>query len=213
MSGTPNQTAGFDFQAWNTAAEAQLLAEFQAMAINAARDAETPSWRRGLHDTFHYVAGIPVSAVDTTRPTPATPTPTPSVLGAGSCPGPASFINHQQLKTVLFVMASTAVYALPSVIDASPGDRLSKIVDMLKEVAASGVVAGLSVKAVAAIEQALISRCEDIAASCAAPILAKTVAQFVAVRSTCCLPLLILFLNMTTGEYKCRSCSSHYPCI
>jgi hypothetical protein len=39
------------------------------------------------------------------------------------------------------------------------------------------------------------------------------VAKFVAVRSTCCLPLLILFLNMTTGECKCCSCSSHHPCI
>jgi hypothetical protein len=210
MSATPNQIAGFDFQAWNTAAEDQLSTEFQTMAINAARDAETPSRRRGLHDTFHYVAGIPVSAAATAKPTSATPTPSPSVLGAGPCP--PSINSTQQLKTVLFVMASTAVYALPSVIDASPDGRLSKIRDMLKEVAASGAVAGLSVKAVAAIEEALISQCEVIAASCTAPILAKTVAQVVAVRSTCCLPFHILFLNTTTGEYKCRSCSSHSLC-
>jgi len=186
-------------------AEKQLRTEFQTLAIDAARDAEAP-WRSpGLHNTFHYVAAVPAAA---TLATPATPRPP---LSASK-----TVIDPQPLKTVIFVMASTAVYALPAVIEASPVDRPRKIFNMITDIATSGLAAGLSIKAAAAIKEALIfffCRCEHIAANCtAAPTVTKTLAQFVAVRPT---SLNFSFSSSLRrqGEPKWHSCSSHYPRI
>jgi hypothetical protein len=144
----------FDLKIWNTNAEAQLAAEYQAIAACDPAEKTSGVFRCSL------------SNESTSQ----------SFVSGGS-----TTFGSKLLGSISFTMANTITRELPAVLAAN--DRVDAIRDMIGKVVAS-VSLTLSAECTIEIEQALLGQCEHIAAGCEASDGEKQAARDIEVRST-----------------------------
>ena len=133
-------TPQFDIHTWNQAANTELRAEFQKMAVTLAGDLEKP---KGYRTTAQYLGGVPIIA----------------------CPPPPPTRQKQQRGTsraIFFALVGTFFAELPAVIGASSENKAAAIGTMIANMTLAAAGAGATVLVIEAIERALQGACEGI---------------------------------------------------
>ena len=152
-------TPEFDIHAWNEAANAELLVEFQKMAITLAGNLEKP---KGYRTTAQYVGGVPTAAI--VPPITVRPLPRPTRPPQRRC----------MSRTVWFAVAGAFFADLPAVICASPENRAAAIGTMIANMSLAGAAAGATVVVIEAIKRALQGACEGIVTRAASNLVVST---------------------------------------
>jgi len=140
-------TPQFDIDAWNQAANAELLAEFQKMTITLAGDLEKP---KGYRTITQYLGGVPISAI---------------ISPITVRPRPLSTRQEQQRgmsRTIWFAVTGAFFSEFPAVICASPENMAAAIGTMIASMCLAATGAGATVLVVEAIKKALQDACHGI---------------------------------------------------
>lgn len=138
-------TPQFDIHSWNQAANTELLAEFQKMAITLAGSIEKP---KGYRTTAQYLGGVPTSAIIPITVRPPPPTRQQQQRGMS--------------RTIWFALTGAFFAELPAVICASKENRVAAIGTLIANMSLAAAGAGATVLVVEAIERALQGVCEGI---------------------------------------------------